>query len=258
MAILRDAPVGIIIRAITGSRFLKYVEEEPGFKLPSRYSVTPNSESTTPTSQEELKDAESGLNTDTSDSSLHGITLVTWYSETDPDNPHNWSPSRKMTLSALLFTYTFSAYIGSSIYSASIPGIQEHFGVSEAVASLGMTLYVFAYGIGPMLFSPLSEVPAIGRSPPYAVTFSLFALLTIPMALVDNMAGILVIRFLLGIFCSPALATVGASYADFVSPGKMNYVIALWGGGASLAPASYSSRQTICHVERDVEANKLV
>lgn len=32
--IIRDAPIGQIIRLVTGSRYLKYPEEEPGFQLP--------------------------------------------------------------------------------------------------------------------------------------------------------------------------------------------------------------------------------
>lgn len=33
----------------------------------------------------------------------------------------------------------------------------EEFNVGAVTASLGLALYVLAYGIGPMLFSPLSE-----------------------------------------------------------------------------------------------------
>jgi DHA1 family multidrug resistance protein-like MFS transporter len=57
------------------------------------------------------------------------------------------------------------------------------------------------------------------------------------MSLVDNIGGILVLRFLLGFFGSPCLATVGASYGDFYDAAAMPYVIALWGGGATLGPA---------------------
>jgi DHA1 family multidrug resistance protein-like MFS transporter len=90
-----------------------------------------------------------------------------------------------------------------------------------------------------MLFSPLSEIPApaVGRTLPYIVTYILFAILCVPMSLVNNIGGILVLRFLLGFFGSPCLATAGASYGDFYSATAMPYVIALWGGGATLGPA---------------------
>ena len=46
---------------------------------------------------------------------------------------------------------TFSVYIGSAIYTASIPGVVKDFGVSNLVATLGLSLYVAAYGVGPMV-----------------------------------------------------------------------------------------------------------
>lgn len=53
--------------------------------------------------------------------------------------------------------YSFAVYVGSSIYSPTVPQVMEEFNVSAVTASLGLALYVLAYGIGPMLFSPLSE-----------------------------------------------------------------------------------------------------
>jgi hypothetical protein len=35
--------------------------------------------------------------------------------------------------------------------------IEERFGVGEFKASLGLALYVLGYGIGPLIFAPLSE-----------------------------------------------------------------------------------------------------
>ncbi|KAI1379337.1 major facilitator superfamily domain-containing protein [Hypoxylon crocopeplum] len=133
--------------------------------------------------------------------------------------------------------YTLAAYVGSSIYTASTPGIIQEFYVSKTIASLGLALYVFAYGIAPMILSPLSEIPAIGRDTPYVVTFVLFTLLSISIPLIDSIAGILLLRFLLGFFCSPAIATAGASCGDIFSPERLQYAIALWGGFAMLTPS---------------------
>jgi DHA1 family multidrug resistance protein-like MFS transporter len=53
--------------------------------------------------------------------------------------------------------YTFTVYLGSSIYAPGEGGVMEEFHVGQTAASLGLALYVLGYGIGPMLFSPLSE-----------------------------------------------------------------------------------------------------
>jgi DHA1 family multidrug resistance protein-like MFS transporter len=163
--------------------------------------------------------------------------IISWYGDDDPENPYNWSFGKKLWVGMLLFAYTFTVYIGSSMYTSGTVDIMETYGVSNIITSLGLSMYVFGYGLGPMLFSPLSEIPAIGRILPYIITYVLFVILCVPMSLVDNISGILVLRFLLGFFGSPCLATAGASYGDFYSATAMPYVIALWGGGATLGPA---------------------
>lgn len=109
----------------------------------------------------------------------------------------------------------------------------EVFGVEYTVAALGVALYVIACknprielrndiaksspdGIGPLLWSPLSEVPVLGRNILYMVTFSIFVILCVPTALADNIGGLLVLRFLQGFFGSPCLANGGASMGDMV------------------------------------------
>ena len=131
-----------------------------------------------------------------------GLILVDFYTTEDPENPQNWSLARKGVATLQICLYTLAVYMGSAIYTPSISGIEEAFGVSITVASLGLALYVLAYGIGPLLFSPISEIPVVGRNPPYMITMGIFVALCIAAPLVDNMAGLLVIRFLQGFFGS--------------------------------------------------------
>jgi hypothetical protein len=81
-----------------------------------------------------------------------------------------------MYITKICSIYSFVVYFGSSVYSPGTEQIVEQFGVSPIVASLGLALYVLACmcqlrrtqlvieyadilrdGIGPMIFSPLSE-----------------------------------------------------------------------------------------------------
>jgi len=90
----------------------------------------------------------------------------------------------------------------------------EHFHVSQTKATLGLSLYVIGYGIGPLLFSPISEIPAIGRNPVYIATLFVFVILQIPTIYAPNMSTLLAMRFWAGFVGSPALATGGASIQD--------------------------------------------
>src|SRR6201992_1523966 len=99
--------------------------------------------------------------------------------------------------------YTFAVYMGSAIYAPSVEGVMERFHVNSQLASMPLSMYVLAYGLGPMLWSPLSEIPLIGRNPPYMLTYAVFVILIVPTALADNFPGLIVLRFLLGFFGSP-------------------------------------------------------
>ena len=166
-----------------------------------------------------------------------GIILVDWYTTDDPANPQNWSRGKRILVTFLLCAYTWVVYTGSSIYAASEGGVMRQFTVNTTEAVLPLSLYVLAYGIGPLIFGPLSEIPIIGRNPVYYVTFILFFALSFPTAVVGNFAGLVVLRFLQGLFGSPALANGGASFSDMYSllfvPFPLSWwVFAAWGGPA--------------------------
>jgi DHA1 family multidrug resistance protein-like MFS transporter len=166
-----------------------------------------------------------------------GTILVDWCSSHDPENPQNWSSAKKALVILQIYLYTLVVYMGSSIYSPSTTQVQERFGVSQTAASLGLALYVLGYGVGPLIFAPLSEIPSIGRNPPYIITFGLFVILSIPTAVVDNFGGLLALRFLQGFFGSPCLATGGASIGDVYSLLKLPYGLTAWAAFATLGPA---------------------
>ena len=263
-ALFRDSAAGQFLRPFTRNRLALYADEAPSFELPEDYSHS----TTSSTDQVETNDdgklnrtektqlPEAGVDTGVLpdeekatelDPTKNSISVVDWYSDNDPDNPHNWLLAKKLYVGILLLIYTISVYIGSSTYTASEEDVVQIFHVSDIAAALGLSLYVIAYGIGPLLFAPLSEIPAIGRNPIYIATYIIFVALTLAASLVNNFGGLLVLRFLLGFFGSPCLANAGASYGDFFGPKAMPYVIALWGGGATLSPVRLARPM---HIER--------
>ncbi|KAK6842742.1 hypothetical protein PG990_005325 [Apiospora arundinis] len=162
--------------------------------------------------------------------------IVDWYGPNDPENPRNWSRPKKFFVTFEICLLTFSVYIGSAIYSAGIMGVTKEFGVSPVAATLGLTLFVAGYGLGPMLWSPLSEIPQTGRNPIYIITLALFVVLQVPTALATNFGMLLAFRFITGFIGSPSLATGGASIGDMYSPAKRTYGLAVWGIGAVCGP----------------------
>ena len=166
-----------------------------------------------------------------------GTILVDWYTTDDPANPQNWSNKKRGFVAVVIGLYTFAVYTGSAIYTTSTLGVIDHFGVSHLDATLPLSLYVLAYGIGPLLFAPLSEIPRVGRSPVYIITFFIFLILSIPTAAVNSFAGLLVLRFLQGFFGSPCLANGGATLQDMYSLLKLPYALTLWVSAAYCGPS---------------------
>ncbi|KAJ7484655.1 major facilitator superfamily domain-containing protein [Mycena latifolia] len=112
----------------------------------------------------------------------------------------------------------------------------SEFNVSLTTGTLGLTLYVLAYGIGPMFLSPLQELPILGRNPVYMATLFLFVVCQIPIVTATNMSTVLAMRFMTGFFGSPALATGGASMADIFPQSQFAYVLGIWALGAVAGP----------------------
>ncbi|KAI2468782.1 major facilitator superfamily transporter [Annulohypoxylon bovei var. microspora] len=166
-----------------------------------------------------------------------GAILVDWYYTDDPDNPRNWSNLRRALVAVIICLYTFVVYTSSAIYTTSAEGVMEEFGVNVTEASLGLALFVLGYGLGPLLFSPLSELPSIGRNPVYIITMFLFVIISIPTALVTNYPGLMVLRFLQGFFGSPCLANGAASLGDMYSEMSLPYALIAWVSAAYCGPA---------------------
>ncbi|EMC99057.1 hypothetical protein BAUCODRAFT_120350 [Baudoinia panamericana UAMH 10762] len=260
-AILRDTPFGQALRYFTGDSILKYPEEEPNFDVSKHLRNTAPSgavstnQSQIDLDQEDLEkdptDVEKGSNIDdvlpdsTAVASAHhhhdGESLkadtVTWYSDTDPENPQNWTTQRKASSFLLICLLTFAIYSCSSIITPAEFTFRTQWGVSPQASLLVLSMYVLGYGCGPMIFAPLSEVPMLGRNTPYIVSFAMFFIMTIPCATVTNYPGLVVCRFFQGFFGGPVLATGGASAGDIFHFWAVPYGMAMWACAGYSGPA---------------------
>lgn len=293
--IIREAPLGQLIRLFTGNRYFQYPEEKPDFELPEPWVILLNNpdavvdedgqintttnntvvgssascitgddpESKPKSKEDEGKEKEETgspihLHRTRSEQETHAFTidrlavdeqheiekaksipivprltkdgaiLVDWYYSDDKQNPRNWTNKKRGGIALLICLYTFVVYTSSAMYTSSVEGVMEKFGVSQLKATLGLSIYVLGYGIGPLLFSPLSEIPIIGRNPVYIVTMFLFVIVSIPTAFVSNYPGLMVLRFLQGFFGSPCLASGGASIGDMYSLVALPYAMMAW------------------------------
>lgn len=178
--------------------------------------------------------------------------LVDFNGKDDPYHPMNW-PFRKKVITTLLYGFT-TCWItfASAIYSAGLGQVSEDFRVSKEVAASGISLMVFGFGLGPLLWAPLSEV--YGRkwvvivvcfyafSPvahdnkltgfqPYFVA----AIFSFGTATAKDIQTVLITRFFAGLFGSAPVTNTGGVMADIWPPQQrgvavVGYAITIVGG----------------------------
>lgn len=162
--------------------------------------------------------------------------LVDWNGPDDTENPRNWTNRRKIWHLFIIMMLTCATYAGSSIHTPAQEKFQEDMHVGHVAGTLPLSIYVLGYGLGPVIFSPMSEVAIIGRNSIYLITLFLFTMFQIGCALAPNLGAMVVFRLITGIFCSPSLAIGGASLSDFFSRKILTFAIAIWSIAAVAAP----------------------
>lgn len=64
-----------------------------------------------------------------------------------PENPLNWSTTKKTFVTFQICLLTTAIYPGSSVYAPGVPSVMATFGVSNVAAVLGLTLFILGYGM---------------------------------------------------------------------------------------------------------------
>ena len=137
--------------------------------------------------------------------------LVT-FKENDPENPKNWSKGYKWWCTMVVALTCFCVAFNSAVVTSDIIGVVETFDVSEEVALLPITLFVVGFGVGPLVFAPISEW--VGRKVVYVSTLAVAVVFIIPCAVAPNIGTLLVCRLIDGIAFSAPMTLVGGTLAD--------------------------------------------
>ena len=127
----------VLLRDSTFGRIVNYLSNGKLFPAPDHAktkSEVTTRESPSPTSSDTL-----------------GLILVDFTGPDDPDMPRNWPMLTKTIVMIDVMLLNFSFYAASAIFTPSIPIIEKDFGATNAEGTLGLSLFVIAYGIGPLI-----------------------------------------------------------------------------------------------------------
>lgn len=81
--------------------------------------------------------------------------FIVEFQKDDPGNPMNWGSFRKWSITFIATMSVFAITLTSSAYSASSSEIFEDFDISTEVFTLGLSLFILGFAIGPALWGPL-------------------------------------------------------------------------------------------------------
>lgn len=130
----------------------------------------------------------------------------------DPRRPHNWSLRKRLAHTVAYGVTTLTAQFGASVLSPTSEQISEQFEVGSEVGVLAFCIYLIGNMFGPALFAPVSEL--YGRKAGVLMPCFVGSVLLCVCAVVDDIAALVVFRFLAGVFTAAPIAASGGSMAD--------------------------------------------
>lgn len=142
--------------------------------------------------------------------------LVDFEGPDDPYRPINW-PTRKKVITTVLYgLVTMSSTWESSAFAPGTAQIAAEFHVSRQVATIGTSIFLVGYGLGPLLWAPLSEV--FGRR--IAVLTPMFVAICFAFACATSkdLQTVMITRFFAAFFASAPVTNTGGVLGDLYTP----------------------------------------
>ncbi|KAJ3547802.1 hypothetical protein NM208_g1325 [Fusarium decemcellulare] len=153
----------------------------------------------------------------------------------DSWNPMTFTKWKKWTITLLLGVATLAVTFASTAYSGGVIEIMRDFQVSTEVATLGISLFVLGFAVGPLLWAPMSEL--YGRQIIFLVSYSALTAFNAGTAAAQNTATLIILRFLAGAFGSSPLTNAGGVIADLFPPSERGVAAAIFATAPFLGPS---------------------
>nr|POE90157.1 efflux pump fubt [Quercus suber] len=163
-----------------------------------------------------------------------GDPYIVDYLHNDRQDAMNLSKQRKWAIAILQSLSTFAVTFASSVYASGIDDVIRKFGVSAEVATLGLSLFVSGFALGPLIWAPLSEV--YGRKLVFMVSYTAYTAFSVGAACAPNITSLLVLRFFASAFGSSSMTNAGGVISDMFSKSERGLATGLFSAAPFLGP----------------------
>jgi MFS family permease len=157
------------------------------------------------------------------------------YLQNDYQDAMSFPVQRKWAIAVLQSMSTLAVTFASSTYASGIEGIKQHFEVSGEVATLGLSLFVLGFALGPLIWAPLSEL--YGRKSIYVISFMAYTAFSVAATCSPNIQSLLVLRFFASAFGSSSMTNTGGVIADMFTKEQRGMATGLFVTAPFLGPA---------------------
>lgn len=159
--------------------------------------------------------------------------VVNWIPH-DPRNPMEFSRFRKWSITFTVALATLAVALVSSAYSGGVVEIMIEFDISQELATLGISLFVVGFAVGPLLWAPLSEL--FGRQVLFIATYAGLTAFNAGAAGAQNAQTLIILRFFAGAIGSSPLTNAGGVIADMFSSAERGLATSLFAAAPFLGP----------------------
>ncbi|KAH8880833.1 MFS general substrate transporter [Thozetella sp. PMI_491] len=152
----------------------------------------------------------------------------------DPRNPMLFPPVKRWFITIVVSIATLAVALVSSAYTGGIREIILEFGIGQEVATLGVSLFVVGFAVGPLLWAPFSEL--FGRQVLFIGTYAALTAFNAGCAGAQNSWTLLILRFFAGAFGSSPLTNAGGVIADMFPASERGLAMAVFAAAPFLGP----------------------
>ncbi|EAT85375.1 hypothetical protein HBH56_039380 [Parastagonospora nodorum] len=159
--------------------------------------------------------------------------VVEWI-ENDPRNPMTWAKTKKWIIAIAVANSVLVVSFCSSAFSGGIQQIMMEFKVSQEIVTLGVSLFVLGFALGPLLWAPFSEI--YGRQLVFVGTYTAFVAFNAGAAGGPNIYGLLILRFFAAAFGSSPLTNAGGVIADVFNANERGLAMSIFSAAPFMGP----------------------
>ncbi|RFU34773.1 hypothetical protein B7463_g1525, partial [Scytalidium lignicola] len=152
----------------------------------------------------------------------------------DRRDPMSWPDSKKWSITILVAVATLAVAFCSSAYTGGVEEIMRTFNIGQEVVTLGVSLFVLGFAIGPLIWAPLSEL--YGRQVLFIVTYGALTAFNAGAAGAQNTATLLILRFFAGAWGSSPLTNAGGVIADMFPASQRGLAMPVFASAPFLGP----------------------